>query len=119
MRNSSKIKTTLAPLLAFLVPGSGHMLLGKPAAGLLLLLGTLTDIAAMIRLADEGGGRFALFIIFLGLGVPCFWFYSVFGGCSLHRRSAATCWTGRRRRKRTDSRSYCRGSPRSRCPAPS
>ncbi|NBD24349.1 DUF4097 family beta strand repeat-containing protein [Paenibacillus glycinis] len=83
MRNNSKTKTTLAPLLAFLVPGGGHMLLGKPAAGLLLLLGTLTDIAAMIRLADEGGGRFALFIIFLGLGVPCFWFYSVFGALQL------------------------------------
>ncbi|QHW33132.1 DUF4097 domain-containing protein [Paenibacillus rhizovicinus] len=83
MRETSRVKTFLAPLIAFLIPGGGHLLLGRAAAGLLLLLGTLTDIAAIIRLADESGGQFALFIIFLGLGVPCFWFYSVFGTLQL------------------------------------
>ncbi|MBO7747874.1 DUF4097 family beta strand repeat protein [Paenibacillus sp. MWE-103] len=86
MREPSRFKTTVAPLLAFLVPGGGHLLLGRPGPGLLLLLGTLTDIAAMIRLADESGGKFALFILLLGLGLPAFWFYSVFGALQLAAR---------------------------------
>lgn len=85
-RETSSFITYLAPLIAFLIPGGGHVLLGYTLPGLLLLLGTLTDIAAMIRLADESGGQFALFIIFLGLGVPCFWFYSVFGTLQLASR---------------------------------
>ncbi|MFC4812099.1 DUF4097 family beta strand repeat-containing protein [Paenibacillus sp. GCM10023250] len=86
MREPSRFKTSVAPLIAFLVPGGGHLVLGKPGPGLLLLLGTLTDIAAMIRLADESGGKFALFILLLGLGLPAFWFYSVFGSLQLAAR---------------------------------
>ncbi|SDX43993.1 DUF4097 family beta strand repeat-containing protein [Paenibacillus sp. CF384] len=77
MRESSR-STLLASLLAFLIPGGGHLALGRHLTGMLLLLGTLTDIAAMIRFADEGGGKYALLIIFLGLALPFFWFYSVF-----------------------------------------
>ncbi|SEO68893.1 DUF4097 family beta strand repeat-containing protein [Paenibacillus sp. OV219] len=78
-----------APLLAFIVPGGGHLALGKPLTGLLLLLGTLTDIAAMIRFADEGGGKYALLIIFLGLALPFFWFYSVFDTLQLKAKLRA------------------------------
>ncbi|MBP3965465.1 DUF4097 family beta strand repeat-containing protein [Paenibacillus lignilyticus] len=91
MRESSR-STLLASLLAFLVPGGGHLALGRHLTGMLLLLGTLTDIAAMIRFADEGGGKYALLIIFLGLALPFFWFYSVFDTLQLaaKQREAAT-----------------------------
>ncbi|REE85404.1 DUF4097 and DUF4098 domain-containing protein YvlB [Paenibacillus taihuensis] len=78
-----------APLFAFVVPGGGHLALGKHLTGLLLLLGTLTDIAAMIRFADEGGGKYALLIIFLGLSLPGFWFYSVFDTLQLKAKLRA------------------------------
>lgn len=83
MSGIAKIKLTLAPLLAFFVPGSGHMMLGRPAPGLLLLLGALTDIAAIIRFGDQSGGTFVLIIVLLGLALPVFWFYSVFGTLQL------------------------------------
>ncbi|QYR20720.1 DUF4097 domain-containing protein [Paenibacillus sp. sptzw28] len=68
----------IAPFLAFLIPGAGHLALGLHLRGLMLITGVLTDIVAMVRFADEGGGRFALLIVFLGLALPLFWFFSVF-----------------------------------------
>ncbi|GGE01699.1 DUF4097 family beta strand repeat-containing protein [Paenibacillus nasutitermitis] len=68
----------LAPLFAFLIPGAGHLALGLHLRGLLLLTGTLTDIVAMIRFADESGGKFALLLVYLGMALPIFWFFSVF-----------------------------------------
>ncbi|MFC5648708.1 DUF4097 domain-containing protein [Paenibacillus solisilvae] len=78
MRTGKFNERIMAPLLAFLVPGAGHLVLGLHLKGLLLVLGTLTDIVAMVRFADEGGGTYVLLIIFLGLALPFFWFYSVF-----------------------------------------
>ncbi|MBW7476402.1 DUF4097 domain-containing protein [Paenibacillus oenotherae] len=78
MRVHKQIHQKLAPLLAFLIPGAGHLVLGFHLRGLMLLAGTLTDIVAIIRFADEGGGKFALLIVYLGLALPLFWFYSVF-----------------------------------------
>ncbi len=60
MRKRMQYVRILAPLLSFLIPGAGHLILGLHMKGLLLLLGTLTDIAAMIRFANEGGGTYAL-----------------------------------------------------------
>ncbi|RAP73859.1 DUF4097 family beta strand repeat-containing protein [Paenibacillus montanisoli] len=77
MREQSR-SIWLASIIAFLIPGGGHLALGRHLTGMLLLIGTLTDIAAMIRFADESGGKYALLIIFLGLALPVFWFYSVF-----------------------------------------
>ncbi|WP_164545764.1 DUF4097 family beta strand repeat-containing protein [Paenibacillus albus] len=88
MRERSR-SAFFAPLIAFIVPGGGHLALGKHLTGLLLLLGTLTDIAAMIRFADEGGGKYALLIIFLGLALPFFWFYSVFDTLQLKAKLRA------------------------------
>ncbi|MBW7454184.1 DUF4097 domain-containing protein [Paenibacillus sepulcri] len=68
----------LAPLFAFLIPGAGHLALGLHLRGLLLLTGTLTDIVAMIRFADDSGGKFALLLVYLGMALPIFWFFSVF-----------------------------------------
>ncbi|BBH24694.1 hypothetical protein Back11_60390 [Paenibacillus baekrokdamisoli] len=78
MREQKQYDRILAPLLAFLVPGAGHLVLGQHLKGLLLLMSALTDIVAMLRFADEGGGSYALLIVFLGLAIPFFWFYSVF-----------------------------------------
>ncbi|MFC4100906.1 DUF4097 family beta strand repeat-containing protein [Paenibacillus xanthanilyticus] len=79
MERSSRRKAALAVLAAFVCPGAGHLLLGLHRKGLLLLAGTLTDIVAMIHFADLAGGRFALLLVYLGLAVPAFWFFSVFG----------------------------------------
>lgn len=79
MEPISRRKAMLATLAAFVCPGAGHLLLGLHMKGLLLLAGTLTDIVAMIHFADLAGGRFALLLVYLGLAVPAFWFYSVFG----------------------------------------
>ncbi|TYP68610.1 DUF4097 family beta strand repeat-containing protein [Paenibacillus methanolicus] len=79
MERISRRKAALAVLAAFVCPGAGHLLLGLHMNGLLLLAGTLADILAMIHFADLAGGRFALLLVYLGLAVPAFWFYSVFG----------------------------------------
>lgn len=78
MRDQKRFHPKLASLLAFLIPGTGHLVLGFHLRGLLLLTGTITDIVAIFRFADEGGGRFALLLVYLGLALPLFWFYSVF-----------------------------------------
>ncbi|MFD0715933.1 DUF4097 domain-containing protein [Paenibacillus sp. GCM10027626] len=68
----------VAQLCSFLIPGGGHLLLGSPLKGLLILTGTLIDLAAMVRYASEGNGNYTLLIVYLGLAIPVFWFYSVF-----------------------------------------
>ncbi|CAH1205061.1 hypothetical protein PAECIP111893_02280 [Paenibacillus plantiphilus] len=78
MHEHKRFNRKLASLLAFLIPGTGHLVLGFHLRGLVLLTGTITDIVAIIRFADEGGGRFALLLVYLGLALPLFWFYSVF-----------------------------------------
>jgi len=67
-----------AQLLAFIFPGAGHLALGMPLKGLLLIACTLTDLIAMIRFGSAGGGKYALLIVYLGLTLPYLWFYSVF-----------------------------------------
>lgn len=78
MRDQKQFHPKLASLLAFLIPGTGHLVLGFHLKGLVLLTGAITAIVAIFRFADEGGGRFALLLVYLGLALPLFWFYSVF-----------------------------------------
>lgn len=78
MRIDNNTNRKLAPLLSFIIPGAGHLALGFHLKGLMLLIGSLADVMAMIRYADDSGGKFALLIVFLGLALPSFWFYSVF-----------------------------------------
>lgn len=78
MRANKRVTRSWARLLSFLIPGAGHLALGLHMKGLLLLAATLTDLVAMVRFADEGGGKYALLIVYLGLALPVFWFYSVF-----------------------------------------
>ncbi|MDQ0115622.1 DUF4097 family beta strand repeat-containing protein [Paenibacillus harenae] len=68
----------LAAILAFLLPGTGHLYAGQYPKGLLLLAGYLLDVTAIIRLADSDGGRHLLLIVYLGLMLPVFYFLSVY-----------------------------------------
>ncbi|RJE82622.1 hypothetical protein D3P07_26590 [Paenibacillus sp. 1011MAR3C5] len=68
----------LSVLLAFALPGLGHVRNGQYARGFLLLAGLLLDYVAIFRLADSDGGRHLLLIVYLVLLLPVFYFISVF-----------------------------------------
>ncbi|RIX47279.1 hypothetical protein D3P08_25555 [Paenibacillus nanensis] len=65
-------------LLAFLLPGMGHVWNGQYAKGFLLFAGLLLDYTAIFRLADSDGGRHLLLIVYLMLLLPLFYFISVY-----------------------------------------
>ncbi|MBH5320236.1 DUF4097 family beta strand repeat protein [Paenibacillus sp. GSMTC-2017] len=71
-------KVWLTVLLAFLIPGMGHIYNGQHSKGFLLLAGLLLDYTAIFRLADSDGGRHLLLIVYLCLMLPVFYFISVF-----------------------------------------
>lgn len=90
-------KRWIAALLAFLLPGTGHLYAGQYSRGLLLLAGYLLDITAIIRLADADGGRHLLLIVYLGLMLPVFYFISVFDSLqSLERDDSLAAFVGMR-----------------------
>ncbi|MFF2890377.1 DUF4097 domain-containing protein [Paenibacillus sp. NPDC057967] len=68
----------LSILLAFALPGLGHVRNGQYARGFLLLAALLLDYVAIFRLADSDGGRHLLLIVYLVLLLPVFYFISVF-----------------------------------------
>lgn len=68
----------LTVVLAFILPGAGHLYTGHFSRGLLLIVGLLLDGAAIIQLADANGARHLLFIVYLGLALPVFYFFSVY-----------------------------------------
>ncbi|GLX66402.1 DUF4097 family beta strand repeat-containing protein [Paenibacillus glycanilyticus] len=68
----------LTLLLAFVLPGAGHLYTGRYQRGLLLTAGLVLDIAAIIRLADANAARHLLFIVYLGIALPVYYFVSVF-----------------------------------------
>lgn len=77
----------LTLLLAFVLPGAGHLYTGRYQRGLLLTAGLVLDIAAIIRLADANAARHLLFIVYLGITLPVYYFVSVFD--ALQSRSDA------------------------------
>jgi hypothetical protein len=85
-RHNSKLLTVL---LAFVLPGAGHLYTGRHPAGVLLAAAFLLDITAIIRLADSDGGRHLLLIVYLALLLPLFYFYSVFDSLQSLEREAA------------------------------
>ncbi|WP_169089516.1 DUF4097 family beta strand repeat-containing protein [Paenibacillus sp. PL91] len=68
----------LTVLLAFALPGAGHMYTGQHPKGLLLITAFLLDLTAIVRLADSDGGSHLLLIVYLGIMLPVFYFISVF-----------------------------------------
>ncbi|WP_337100863.1 DUF4097 family beta strand repeat-containing protein [Paenibacillus sp. YIM B09110] len=90
-----KKRRWMAVLLAFLLPGTGHLYAGQYPRGLLLLVGYLIDVTAIIRLADSDGGRHLLLIVYLGLMLPVFYFMSVYDSLqSLEREEEAPIHVG-------------------------
>ncbi len=77
-------RSLLTAVLAFLMPGLGHLFNGLYARGFLLMAGLLLDYVAIFRLADEDGGRHLLLIVYLCLLLPVFYFISVYD--SLQRK---------------------------------
>lgn len=75
--NSRKSKL-LVVLLSFLLPGSGHIYAGQYYRGLLLLAGLLLDVTAIVSLANSGGGRHLLLIVYLIILLPVLYFISVY-----------------------------------------
>ncbi|MBJ6361540.1 DUF4097 family beta strand repeat-containing protein [Paenibacillus sp. GCM10012307] len=70
-------------LLAFLIPGGGHMLLGRVAKGLNLLILSVLAVMLMIYYANTAGDSHLLLLVFLGLLIPSVYFYSVYDALQL------------------------------------
>jgi TM2 domain-containing membrane protein YozV len=66
----------LAGLLAFLIPGIGHMYLGLMVKGIVLMLLVALDITTIVFVAIEGGN--VLSIVLLSLLLPIIYFYNLF-----------------------------------------
>lgn len=79
-----RARSWLTAVLAFLVPGLGHLFNGQYGRGFLLMACLLLNYSAIFRLADEAGGRHLLLIVYLCLMLPVFYFISVYD--SLQRK---------------------------------
>ncbi len=66
----------LAGLLAFLIPGIGHMYLGLMVKGIVLMLLVMLDITAIVYVSIEGNN--VLSIVLLSLLMPIIYFYNLF-----------------------------------------
>lgn len=84
----SRRRRTFAVLLAFLIPGGGHLLLGRAAKGLNLLMVSMVAVAAMVYYANTAGGAHLLLLALLGLTVPAVYFYSVYDALQQLARTA-------------------------------
>ena len=67
-----------AVLSSCLVPGAGHLIMGRHARGLLLMAAAVLDAAMIVRLADAAGGKHLLLIVYLGMALPVLYFYGVY-----------------------------------------
>lgn len=83
LRIGERKRAWLTAVLAFLVPGMGHVYNGQYSRGLLLLSALLLDLTAIFRLADSDGGRHLLLIVYLGMLLPIYYFVSVFEALQL------------------------------------
>lgn len=66
----------LAGILAFLIPGIGHMYLGLMIKGIVLMLLLAVNITGIVFVAIEGGN--VLSIVLLSLLIPIIYFYNLF-----------------------------------------
>ncbi|RKP45797.1 hypothetical protein D7Z26_24915 [Cohnella endophytica] len=69
-------KNWIAGLLAFLVPGIGHMYLGRMLKGIVLMLLVALDIVAIVYASLEKENVFA--IVLLSVLLPVVYFYNLF-----------------------------------------
>jgi len=68
-------KKWVAGLLAFFVPGIGHMYLGLMVKGIILMMLLFLDITALIQAAE---GNNTLPVVLLSFLIPIIYFYSLF-----------------------------------------
>jgi hypothetical protein len=66
----------LAGILAFLIPGIGHMYLGLMFKGIVLMLLVALDITAIVYVSIDGNN--VLSIVLLSLLLPIIYFYNLF-----------------------------------------
>jgi len=69
-------KKWIAGLLAFLIPGIGHMYLGLMVKGIVLMLLIAVDITAIVYVSIEANN--VLSIVLLSLLLPIIYFYNLF-----------------------------------------
>lgn len=84
LRITERKRAWLTAMLAFLLPGMGHVYNGQFSRGLLLLSALLLDLTAIIRLANSDGGRHLLLIVYLGILLPIYYFVSVYEALQLN-----------------------------------
>ncbi len=66
----------IAGILAFLIPGIGHMYLGLMVKGIVLMLLVALDITAIVYVSVEGSN--VLSVVLLSLLLPIIYFYNLF-----------------------------------------
>jgi hypothetical protein len=71
-----KRRKWIAGILAFLIPGIGHMYLGLMIKGIVLMLLVALDITAIVYVSIEGDK--VLSIVLLSLLLPIIYFYNLF-----------------------------------------
>lgn len=71
-----KRKRWLAGLLAFLLPGIGHMYLGLMVKGIVIMLLLAFNITGIVFVATEGHN--VLSVVLLSLMIPIIYFYNLF-----------------------------------------
>jgi TM2 domain-containing membrane protein YozV len=108
----------LAGILAFLIPGIGHMYLGLMVKGIVLMLLVALDITAIVFVATEGNN--VLSIVMLSLLLPIIYFYNLFDALqstdTVNERKAASTfnaqmgWAANPTRPAT-AESFTRGVP--------
>ncbi|WP_027085650.1 DUF6677 family protein [Cohnella panacarvi] len=86
----------LAGLLSFLIPGVGHMYVGKMIKAIFIMLMIAGVITGIVQVAMAGSN--ALSIVLLSLLLPIIYFYSLFDAIqsadSVNARLAAAEWHG-------------------------
>jgi hypothetical protein len=67
----------IAGLLAFLIPGTGHLYLGLMQRGMMVMLLLILDIFAIVHFSTASGSSIPLIVLF-SLFVPVIYFYNIF-----------------------------------------
>ncbi|XEC94125.1 DUF6677 family protein [Paenibacillus tarimensis] len=80
----------IAGLFAFLVPGAGHIVLGRWDKGVLLFCLSVLDLLAIVYYANSAEVRHIMMIVYLGLALPSIYFYSVYDALQILTASAAS-----------------------------
>ena len=86
---SRRKKKWVAGLLAFFIPGTGHMYLGLMVKGIVLMMLLFLDITALIQAAE---GSNTLPVVLLAFLIPIIYFYSLFD--AIQRTDAINDRTG-------------------------